>query len=97
MKPKRGERVEAVCKRCGCLFTYVFYARQRHICGTCLEKPRRQSRVSHATHMARLEREQAERQGRKKGRLTLDEKIREATRLHLTYGQYMALLERRPH
>lgn len=87
MKLKRGKKVKTACARCGKFFSYVFYSRRRNICDSCVATPRRQ----------RLRKEQAARKKKQKGRLSLDEKIREATRLHLSYGKYMVLAKARQH
>lgn len=97
MKLKRGEKVEMVCTRCGKIFSYVFYSRRRKICDSCVATPRQQANVSLKTRRQRLRKEQAARKKKQKGRLSLDEKIREATRLHLSYGKYMVLVKARQH
>lgn len=98
MKPKRGEKVKTACVRCGKIFSYVFYSRRRNICDSCVATPRRQrENVSLKTRRQRLRKEQAARKKKQKGRLSLDEKIREATRLQLSYGKYMVLVKARQH
>lgn len=97
MKLKRGEKVKTACARCGKFFSYVFYSRRRNICDSCVATPRQKANVSLKTRRQRLRKEQATRKKKQKGRLSLDEKIREATRLHLSYGKYMVLANRRQH
>nr|DAV69297.1 MAG TPA: Protein of unknown function (DUF2688) [Caudoviricetes sp.] len=97
MKPKRGEKVKTACVRCGKIFSYVFYSRRRNICDSCVATPRQRENVSLKTRRQRLRKEQAARKKKQKGRLSLDEKIREATRLHLSYGKYMVLVKARQH
>lgn len=97
MKLKRGEKVKTACTRCGKFFSYVFYSRRRNICDSCVATPRQKANVSLKTRRQRLRKEQAARKKKQKGRLSLDEKIREATRLHLSYGKYMVLANRRQH
>lgn len=98
MKLKRGKKVKTACARCGKFFSYVFYSRRRNICDSCVATPRRQrENVSLKTRRQRLRKEQAARKKKQKGRLSLDEKIREATRLHLSYGKYMVLAKARQH
>ena len=95
MKPKRGERVEAVCAWCGKPFAYVFYSRTRTVCYRCAGDKRRKAKMEEARRKEKKRREAKWAKARGKQRLSLDEKIREATRLHLTYGEYMVLRERR--
>ena len=97
MKPKRGEKVKTACVRCGKIFSYVFYSRRRNICDSCVATPRQRENVSLKTRRQRLRKEQAARKKKQTGRLSLDEKIREATRLHLSYGKYMVLVKARQH
>ena len=97
MKLKRGEKVKTACARCGKIFSYVFYSRRRNICDSCVATPRQKANVSLKTRRQRLRKEQAARKKKQKGRLSLDEKIREATRLHLSYGKYMVLVKARQH
>lgn len=97
MKPKRGEKVKTACVRCGKIFSYVFYSRRRNICDSCVATPRQRENVSLKARRQRLRKEQAARKKKQKGRLSLDEKIREATRLHLSYGKYMVLVKARQH
>ena len=97
MKLKRGEKVKTACARCGKFFSYVFYSRRRNICDSCVAPPRQKANVSLKTRRQRLRKEQAARKKKQKGRLSLDEKIREATRLHLSYGKYMVLVKARQH
>ena len=97
MKLKRGEKVKTACARCGKNFSYVFYSRRRNICDSCVATPRQKANVSLKTRRQRLRKEQAARKKKQKGRLSLDEKIREATRLHLSYGKYMVLAKARQH
>ena len=97
MKLKRGKKVKTACARCGKFFSYVFYSRRRNICDSCVATPRQKANVSLKTRRQRLRKEQAARRKKQKGRLSLDEKIREATRLHLSYGKYMVLVKARQH
>mgnify|MGYP000849938926 FL=1 len=97
MKLKRGEKVKTACARCGKFFSYVFYSRRRNICDSCVAPPRQKANVNLKTRRQRLRKEQAARKKKQKGRLSLDEKIREATRLHLSYGKYMVLVKARQH
>lgn len=97
MKLKRGKKVKTACARCGKIFSYVFYSRRRNICDSCVATPRQKANVSLKTRRQRLRNEQAARKKKQKGRLSLDEKIREATRLHLSYGKYMVLVKARQH
>ena len=88
MKLKRGKKVKTACARCGKFFSYVFYSRRRNICDSCVATPRQKANVSLKTRRHKK---------KQKGRLSLDEKIREATRLHLSNGKYMVLVKARQH
>lgn len=88
----KGERTKGVCAWCGKKFSYLRRRKERQYCDDCANSKERRNVMQ---NMRR--REQEKRRKLRESPLSLDEKIREATRLHLSYGKYMALLIRRPH
>lgn len=88
----KGERTEGVCAWCGKKFSYLRRNNARQYCDDCTNSKERKNAMQNVRR-----REQEKRRKPREGPLSLDEKIREATRLHLSYGKYMALLGRRPH
>ena len=88
----KGERTEGVCAWCGRRFFYLRRNKERQYCDDCANSKARRNAMQNAKRH-----EQKKHRKAREGPLPLDEKIREASRLHLSYGKYVALLERRPH
>lgn len=88
----KGKRARGICAWCGEKFWYLRRRKERQYCDDCANSKERRNAMQNARR-----REQEKRRKPREYPLSLDEKIREASRLHLSYGKYVALLERRPH